>query len=138
MTEQALERAQGHPSCQEMRRTAVPQALEACAVGDTSGALGVGGELLGGSNRHGLGGVWAGKAPRRRTVECPGGPQCGAETSGQPRGAVRAAFALLAPAQHAVPFDGGALQAHDVPDAPTRGIGGHEPGPIPRVGGARA
>jgi hypothetical protein len=62
MTEQELDRAQVHPSFQEMRRKAVPQGMDACAVGETSGALGVGVELLSGSNRHGLGGVFAEKS----------------------------------------------------------------------------
>ena len=138
MTEQELDGAQVHPGFQEMRSKAVPQGMDAFAMGDTSGALGVGVELLGGSDRHGLGGVCAGKEPRCRAVEFPVGPQCGEETSRQEGGAVLAAFALIDTDQHAVTFDVGALQAHDFTDAQARGRGGHEQGPIPRVGGARA
>ena len=49
-------------------------------MGETSGALGVGGELLGGSDRQGLGGVCAGTEPRWRAGEVPGGPPCGEAT----------------------------------------------------------
>jgi len=74
MAAQALERAQVHPGFQEMWSTAVPQGMDALTVGDTSSAFGMGGELLRGGDRQGLGGVFAGKEPRRRAVELPGGP----------------------------------------------------------------
>jgi hypothetical protein len=110
--------------------------MDAFAVGDASSALGAGVELLRGSDRQGLGGVVAGKEPRRRAVEFPVGPQCGKETRGQEGGAVLTAFALLDAEQHALTFDVGEAPAPDFPDAQTRGIGGHEQGPIPRGGGA--
>ena len=107
-------------------------------MGETSGALGVGGELLGGSDRQGLGGVCAGTEPRCRAGEVPGGPPCGEATSRQAGGAVLAALALLDTEQPAVTCEGGAWPAHAFPDAPARGRGGHAQGPMPRVGGARA
>src|SRR4051812_49047350 len=71
MAEQELESAQGHPGFQERWSKAVPQGMDAFAVGDTSSAFGMVVELLRGGDRHGLGSVFAGKEPRRRAVEFP-------------------------------------------------------------------
>ena len=71
MAEQELDGAQVHPGFQEMRSKAVPQGMDAFAVGDASSALGAVVELLRGGDRDGLGGVFAGKEPRRRAVALP-------------------------------------------------------------------
>jgi len=107
-------------------------------MGDTSGALGVGGERLGGRDRPGLGGGGAGTEPRWRAGEFPGGPPGGAEPSRQEGGAGLAALALMDTEQHAVPCAVGAVPAPACTDAQARGLGGPAQGPIPRVGGARA
>jgi hypothetical protein len=127
-----------HPGFQERRGTAVPEGRKACAGGEARSALGAGGELRRGSERQGRRGVVAGKAPRRRAGEVPGGPQCGKETRGQESGAVLTACALMDAEQPAIPCDSGAAQAHDCPDAPTRGRGRQEYGAMPRGGGAGA
>jgi hypothetical protein len=96
------------------------------ARGDASSARGAVVELLRGSDRQGLGGVVAGQEPRRRAGEFPVGPPCGKETRGQEGGAVLTAFALIDADQPAITCDVGEAQAHDFPDAQTRGIGSQE------------
>lgn len=137
MAEQEVDSAQVPPGCQEMGRKAVPQGMDAFAVGDTSSALGMVVELLRGGDRPRLGSVFAGNEPRRRAVEVPVGPQFGEETNGQEGGAVLASLALIDADAQAITFEVGELESHDFPDAPARGRGGHEQGPRPRVGGAR-
>jgi hypothetical protein len=72
-----------------------------------------------------------------RAVKVPVEAQGGLQMGRQQCVAVLTVFALIAAEQQAVPFEVAEALAHDFPDTPARGMGGHEQGPIPRVGGAR-
>jgi hypothetical protein len=107
-------------------------------VGEPGASRSVGGERVRGGDGQGLGAVVARQEPRRGAGEGPGGPPCGQQTGRAPGGAGLAAWALLDAAPHAVTCAVGEVEAHAFPDAQARGRGGHEPGPMPRGGGARA
>jgi len=137
VAEQELDRVQIHPGFQQMGGKAMAPRMDALAVGDPRAPLGVVGDLLRGGDGQGLGAVLSHKEPRRRAIELPVGAQFGQQTDRQQSVAVFASFALMNADQQAVTCDVGEAQAHDFPNAQARGIGGHEQGPMPRVGGAR-
>ena len=137
VAEEKLDGVPIHPGVQQMRGKTMPERMDTFAVGDPRAPLGVVGDLWRGGAGQGLGAVVARKEPPRGAVQVPVGAQCGQQTGRQQCVAVRTAFALLDADQHAVTFEVAEAQAPDFPDPQARSIGGHEPGPMPRVGGTR-
>jgi hypothetical protein len=122
---------------QEVRRKAMPQAMDAVAVRDAGGPLRVLIDCLGRAHGHGRVGIEARKPPLGWPVECPRGAQCGQAARREQRVAILAPFAWFDPEQSALTFTGRELQADDFTDAQARGRGRHQEDTVPGGLGAR-
>ena len=130
VSEEKLESAGVDSRFEQMGGKAMAQGMEACAVREVGGLLGVGGDPLGSPAGHRWGAILPWKYPPWWTVQRPRGPQCGQHAGGKERGAVLTPFALMNTHQPAVTFAVRQLQMDDRTDPQTGGVGRHQEGAV--------
>jgi hypothetical protein len=133
MAEQHLDRPDVDSGFKEVRRETLAERMDAVAVRDPRGPLGVIGDFLRGANGHRPVGIEARKHPRGWPVEAPVGTQFGQQAGGEQRVAVLAPFARLDADEHPSTVDIRALEPDNFADAQARGIGGHQEDAVPGI-----
>ena len=128
--EQERDGTQVNSRCESMGGAGVAQRVEACAMLSVGGVLGAGRNPLCTAEGQGLGAVLAWKPPRLATLQRPISPQCGQQTSREPRVAVCAAFALSDAHQPTLPCNVRHLEMPHCTDPPTGGRGRHQQGAV--------
>ena len=117
MAQQHLDRPDVDSGFEQVRRETMAERMDAVAMRDPRGLLGVIGDFLGGANGHWPAGIKSRKSPRSWPVEVPVGAQCGQQARGKQGGAILPPFTLLDADEQTITCDIGALQPDDFADA---------------------